>query len=203
MLNFNLVRPEEVRFKEVTQQCEKSYWRCDLLDEKSSFNENPDYYCIVQRSSDILATLGVFLKTSTKSLPIDGVMWYQGDWHSRLELELGRFSLYKKPVSRRDLVEIVSITKFLFKNFYYYAEETFGPCVAYFETYQTIIKLLTVAFGNEFMIPKKCMLLWDRIPEERMEFYKKFSNGEAGLFQVDPDAFRKAIGVADKISVCA
>jgi hypothetical protein len=203
MLNFNLVMPEEARFKEVTQQCEKSYWRCDLLDEKSSFNENPDYYCIVRRNGNILATLGVFLKTSTKSLPIDGVMWYQNSGHGQTEIELGRLSFHRKPSTKKEVLEVVSITRFLLENFYFHAEEKYGSYMVFFETYKTIIKLLAAAIGKDFMIPRKCLLRWERIPEERLVFYRKFSEGTAGLYQVDLDAFRKAIGLVDEISVCA
>ncbi len=203
MLKFDLVRPEEARFIEVTQQCEKSYWRCDLLDEKSSFNENPDYYCIVRRSNNILVTLGVFLKTATKSLPIDGVMWYQNSGHEHTEIELGRLSFHQKPSTKKEVLEIVAITRFLLENFYYHAEEKYGSYMVYFETYHTIIKLLSAAIGKDFMIPRKCLLRWDQIPEERRVFYRKFSEGTAGLYQVDLDAFRKAMGIVDKISVYA
>jgi hypothetical protein len=173
------------------------------LDEQSRFDENPDHYCIVRRQGVIVATLGVFLKTSQKKLPIDGVMWYSTENHGLQEIELGRFSFRKRPRTKTELLDIISITRFLLKNFYLHLEQEFGSYVVYFETYKTIIKLLTAAFGKAFIIPKKCLIRWDRIPEARRKFYSKFSEGGAGLYQVDLNVFRKSVGLLDSMHVCA
>ena len=195
MLEFKVLMPGDDLFDDVTRLCEESYWNCNLLDEECSFNENPDHYCIVRCRDVIVATLGVFVKTAEKPLPIDGVMLYPNDSQGMVEIELGRLSFIRKPRTKKDLIEILSITRFLFKNLYFHAEEKFGSYVIYFETYKTIIKLLKAAFGNGFIIPLKSFLVWDRIPEERKGFYSKFSGGDAGLFQVDLNLFREAIGI--------
>ncbi|MCK4539837.1 hypothetical protein KAU09_01645 [Candidatus Parcubacteria bacterium] len=46
-------------------------------------------------------------------------------------------------------------------------------------------------FGDNFAIPMACEVLWDKIPHERMGFYKKFKTKEAGLFKANLSILKK------------
>lgn len=197
MLDYEVVMPGDDLFDEVNRQCEVAYWQCGLLDDKSRFDYNPDCFFIVQSNGTIVATLGIFVKTPQKKLPIDGTMWYSNEKNGLQEIELGRLSFSKRPRTKTEFIETISIMKFLLKKIYLYLEQEFGSYVVYFETHKTVIKLLTVALGSAFIIPKKCLILWDQIPEEWRKYYSKYSEGAAGLYQVNLKIFKKIIGAPD------
>ena len=55
MLECEVVMPGDGLFDEVNRQCETVYWRCGLLDHKTRFDYNPDYFFIV-KSNVILSS---------------------------------------------------------------------------------------------------------------------------------------------------